>query len=79
MKMFGFCLFDCALLTTDNFNFQYNSMILATVAWSIMFILQKKYLLAALLYCVATLTKQISIYYSAAYVGYLLVHYVLQG
>lgn len=52
-------------------------MIFALIIWSTIFILQKRYLLAALLYCVAVLAKQISIYYSAGYVGYLLVHYVI--
>ena len=31
-----------------------------------------------MVYCVAVLTKQIAIYYSAAFVGYLLVHYVVE-
>ena len=79
MKFFGLWLFDGALLAIDNSSFQYNSMIFALILWTTLFILQKRYLLGAFIYCVAVLTKQISIYYSAAYVGYLLIHYVLVG
>ena len=74
---FGFCLFDGALLAIDNGSFQYNSIIFALIIWSIIFLLSKRELLAAFLYCVAVLTKQITIYYSVAYLGYFLFNYVL--
>ena len=54
-------------------------MIFALIIWSTIFLVQRRYLLASLVYCVAVLTKQIAIYYSAAFVGYLLVHYVVEG
>ena len=79
VKWFGVFLFEGALLTIDNSSFQYNSMIFALIIWTTILMLQKRYLLAALLYCVAVLTKQIAIYYSAAYVGYFLVYFVLDG
>lgn len=33
--------------------------------------------MSAFLYCIAVLTKQIAIYYSFAFVGYLLFNYVI--
>lgn len=77
VKTFGVCLFDAALLSIDNSSFQYNSLNFSLIILSTILLLQKRALLAALLYCIVILTKQISIYYSAAYFSYLLFHYVI--
>lgn len=50
----------------------------ALIIWSTIFMLKKRFLLSALLYCAAVLTKQMAIFYSGVYVGYLLVHYVIE-
>lgn len=79
VKMFGLVLFDGSLLAIDNQSFQYNSFIFALIIWSIVFILQKRELLGAFLYSITVLIKQLSIYPSAAYVGYLLIHFIGVG
>ena len=78
MKTFSLCLFDGAMIVVDNINFQYNSLMFALIIWSTIFMLKKRFLLSALLYCAAVLTKQMAIFYSGVYVGYLLVHYVIE-
>lgn len=77
MSIFVVCLFDPSLLATDNTFVQYNSVTLGFSLLSLNFLLQRRYLLASFLYCVALLTKQIIVYHGFGYFAFLLLHYCL--
>ena len=73
--IFAVSLFDTGLLAIDNANCQYNSFLFGITLFSINFMLQKRYLLGAFIYCVVVLTKHITLYYGFGYFAFLLLNY----
>lgn len=75
MFVFSLSVFDTGLLAIDNANCQYNSFLFGITLFSINFMLQKRYLLSAFVYCIVILTKHITLYYGFGYFAFLLLHY----
>lgn len=61
-----------ALLLIDHGHFQYNHIMLALTAWSILAIHQKRYYTASVLFCLALSFKQMALFYAPAFFFFLL-------
>ena len=74
---FCICFLDVGLIAIDNANVQYNSFIFSIVILSVVLMYKKRVLLSAFVYSLVILTKQITFFYSFAYLAFLLSTYCL--
>ncbi|KAJ2850729.1 Glucosyltransferase-like protein, partial [Coemansia erecta] len=65
-------LLQPCLLLVDHGHFQYNSLMLGFLVWSVYFALQQHYVLMAIAFCCSLLFKQMALYFAPAVFAFLL-------
>ncbi|KAJ3442308.1 dolichyl pyrophosphate glc1man9glcnac2 alpha-13-glucosyltransferase-related [Anaeramoeba flamelloides] len=72
-------LLNPGLILVDNMHFQYNSLMLSILIFSISFAIRKKYLISLFLFCVVLNLKHIYLYYGICFAFYILKNYVFHN
>eukprot|EP00878_Enallax_costatus_P040630 GHUV01046957.1.p1 GENE.GHUV01046957.1~~GHUV01046957.1.p1 ORF type:complete len:308 (+),score=62.78 GHUV01046957.1:100-1023(+) len=70
---------NAGLIMVDNIHFQYNSMLLGLLVWSILMAEEQRYILSGILFAVLLNMKHLFAYLAPVFFVFLLRHYVLHG
>ena len=70
-------LLNCGLVLVDNIHFQYNSLLFGIFFFSLSYIQENNYILAAVFYCICLCMKHIFLYFGPAYFIFYLKHIVI--